>query len=87
MDHIEINEDFREALRQLREVRDAIPEVCDSDPSLPQRNSDLFRVKGDSFRAVATGDLVITLEPTEGLMDLIAAIRAWKAERRIGKEI
>jgi len=86
MDHIKINDDFRKGLQSLRDVADALPEMLKRFPELPQRNSELFRVKDDSFLAVTTGDLVITLEPTERLMEVIAAARAWKAERGSGEE-
>ena len=87
MDRIQISDAFREGLNSLREVRHALPEVCESNPDLPQRNSELFRIKDDSFMAVRTGDLVITLEPTERLMELVAAARARKGELAIDQEI
>lgn len=86
MDHIKINDDFRKGLQSLRDVADALPEMLKRFPELPQRSSELFRVKDDSFLAVATGDLVITLEPTERLTEVITAARAWKVERGIRKE-
>jgi hypothetical protein len=34
MDHIEISDQFRVGMRQLREVADALEEVCRRDPNL-----------------------------------------------------
>jgi hypothetical protein len=85
MDHIEISDEFRSELRALRDVADALPEACKSLPQLSQSNADLFRVKDDSVLAVGTGGLVITLEPTERLRELVTAVRTWKRENGVGK--
>jgi hypothetical protein len=87
VDHIEISEDFRTIMRELRQVRDILPEVFRSNPDLSQRNSELFRIKDDSFIAVSTEELVIVLEPTERLTKLVTAARAWKAKSDVVQPI
>jgi hypothetical protein len=86
MNHIAVNDDFRRGLDALEDVADALPEVCERCPELPHSLSELFRVADDGFFAIRTGDLVITLEPTKRLAELIAAARAWKREHNIGQE-
>jgi hypothetical protein len=63
-----------------------VPEVCKRFPELPQSTSELFRIKTDSFLAIATGDLVITIEPTERLMELVTALRTRKDKGNISEE-
>jgi hypothetical protein len=87
MNHIAVNDAFRNGLTQLEGVADALPEVCKRFPELPQSVSELFRVKDDGFFAVRTSDLVITLEPTERLLELVSAARTWKGIRSIGQEV
>ncbi|MBZ5580170.1 MAG: hypothetical protein LAP40_26725 [Acidobacteriia bacterium] len=81
MDHIEISEGYREGLRCLRFIRDAGPETREYFSQFLNSNTELFRIKDDNVFAVGTGDMVITLEPSERLRELMAAVRAWKAER------
>jgi hypothetical protein len=87
MNHITITDEFRAGLQSLYDVSKALPEVCERFPELPQCSSDLFCVKNDSFLAIRTGDLVITLEPTERLAELIAAARAWKSKGDIVEKV
>ena len=86
MNHIEVTDDFRKGLGYLENVADALPELCKRFPELPQNVSDLFRIKNDSFLAVRTNDLVITLEPTERLTELVSAARTWKGIRNCGEK-
>jgi hypothetical protein len=83
MDHIELSEDFREALRELRNIANALPEHSSGFPQLAQSAADLFRVKNDGIFAIGTNNLVITLEPTERLREYLSAMRARNG--RIGK--
>lgn len=78
MNHIEVSDSFRILLADLENVSDALPELCEGCPEMPKSISELFRIKDDGFLAVMTGDLVITLEPTERLSELVTAARAWK---------
>jgi hypothetical protein len=87
MNHIAVNDAFRNGLTQLEGVADALPEVCKRFPELPQTVSELFRIKDDSFLAVRTNDLVITLEPTERLLELVSAARTWKGIRDVEEEL
>jgi hypothetical protein len=79
MDHIAVTPEFREVLRALRSVAGASPEIGGSFPELGQSASDCFRVKDDCLVATGTGDLVITLEPTERMLEFVAAKRAREA--------
>ena len=76
MDHIQISADFREALQVLRFVANSNPEVKSSLPQIPQSAADLFRVKNDNVFAVGTNEFVVTLEPTERLLEYLSAVRA-----------
>jgi hypothetical protein len=86
MNHIAVNDAFRAGLASLEDIADALPEICKRCPDLPQSVSELFRIKNDSFLAIGTGDLVITLEPTERLIELVAAARTWKRISGFGQE-
>lgn len=81
MDRIEISEAFRNALSALHDIAGTLPEAFQRFPELAQSNAELFCVKDDDVRAVMTDKFIITLEPTEKLLNLIATVRAFKAER------
>jgi hypothetical protein len=81
VDHIEIDDEYREGLRCLCQIRDAGPEVRERFGQFLESCAELFRVKDDLVFAVGTEDLVVTLEPTERLRELMATVRAWKGER------
>jgi hypothetical protein len=85
MDHIEISKEFRIGISALRDVANALPKACKCLPELPHKNSDLFRIKDDSILAIGTNDLVITLEPTERLRELVAAVRARERKNSIAE--
>jgi hypothetical protein len=48
---------------------------------LSQPASEFFRVKDNSLLAIGTDYLVVSIEPTERLMELMAAHRAGEHER------
>lgn len=81
MDHIEISDEYREGLRCLRQIRDAGPEAHERFRHFLESTAELFRVKDDGVFALGTDDLIVVLEPTERLRELISATRTWKAER------
>ena len=81
MDHIEISEEYREGLRCLRQIRNAGPEARKRFSHFLQSTAELYRVKHDSVFALGTDDLIVVLEPTERLHELISATRAWETER------
>jgi hypothetical protein len=86
MDHITISEEVRAGITCLREIRNASPELRDRFSDFLQSNAELFRVKDDRVLAIGTSDVVISLEPTKRLSELVAAVRAWKDEDGIRKE-
>jgi hypothetical protein len=83
MDRIEITEDARTGVQYLHNIRRAHPE---SDQALPNGIhcvSELFRVKDNSLFAGGADDLVITLEPTERLLELVATTRAGESKGNV----
>ena len=81
MDHIEISNEYREGLRCLRLIRDAGPKARERFGEFLQSATELFCIKGDPVFAVGTDDMIVVLEPTERLRELMAATRAWEAEQ------
>lgn len=75
MDHIELSDDFRKTVRELRAVARSNPKLLRSLPQLCQSAADCFRIKNDSLFAVGTDDLVITLEPSERLVEFLSTAR------------
>jgi hypothetical protein len=86
MDRIELAPGVREGVQVLRDVLNASPETHHGRSGFSQSASEWFRVKQDDVFAVGTGGLVITLEPTESLLELLAAKRAGEVKGNIGKE-
>jgi hypothetical protein len=64
MDKIEVTKEFRDAIAVLRSSADA-------HAKLGYRASDIFRVKDDLLFTSGTGDIVVTLEPTERFAELM----------------
>jgi hypothetical protein len=82
MNRILPSEDLLRAYRWLHVVRDASPEEVSTFPEIPQSVADVVRVKQDRLFASGTGDIIITLEPTERLTELVAALRAREFESK-----
>jgi hypothetical protein len=83
MDRIAPTRELTHWLKLLRDVMDARPESISGLPHLQQGASDLFRVKSDPLFAVGTNDVIITLEPTERLIELVSALRAREGEFQV----
>ena len=76
MDRIEASPEAKQAIWLLRKVSSALPQFRDRFPELPQSAADCFRVKDNCVPTVGTGELIITLEPTEQMLKFVAAVRA-----------
>lgn len=87
MDRIEITEEVRAAVEYLRDVAHAVPEFKSGLPQFPKSLADCFRIKDDPLFALGTSDLIITLEPTERLMELIAAKRTGEVVGKVSTEL
>ena len=85
LDHIEITDAYRDGLRCLRLIRNAGPEGLERFGEFLKSNSELIRIKDDPVLAAGTNDMVVALEPTERLRELMAATRAWENERHTDK--
>jgi hypothetical protein len=86
IDHVEIAPGVTDGIRALRVVFNTPPEALHSFPALKQSCSEWFRVKADDISAIGTSDLIITLEPTERLVELVTAVRTREAKGCIGEE-
>jgi hypothetical protein len=60
-------------VRQLVVIRNTHPESMDGGPEFPQGVTEFIRVKNDPLFAVGTDDVIVTLEPTERLVELVNA--------------
>ncbi len=65
--------DLARSLRRLVDMRDAAPQGVDGISEFPQSIAEFIRIKDDPLFAVGTNDVVVTLEPTERLLELVNA--------------
>jgi hypothetical protein len=87
MDRIEVSAEAKEAIHLLREVSGTLPQFRDCFPELPQSAADCFRVKDDHVLTAGTNELVITLEPTQRMLEFVAAVWARELASKPRSEI
>lgn len=83
VDHIAVSPELREALSVLCGARDAGPEAMGRVAEFLQSCPDAFSIKRDPLFAIGTNDMVITLEPTKRLMELVHASRTREGELQV----
>ena len=68
-------------VRQLVVIRNTHPEKVNSGSEFPQSITEFIRIKNDPLFAVGTDDMIVTLEPTERLVEL--AERSGRGRRKL----
>lgn len=86
MNRIAPTDDLLKAYKYLHILRDASPEQVGTLPEIPQSIADVVRVKPGCLFARGTGDIIIALEPTERLTELVAALKAWERNNQISSK-
>jgi hypothetical protein len=81
---IEPTSDCKRATSFLLDIANGLPEMGEGVREILQLAPEFFRVKNDILFAVGTNYLVVSIEPTERLMELMAAHRARENERTEG---
>ena len=69
---------FQAALRSLEELQQSFPELVKRFLGRINSSSQLVRINADGGAAATTGDLRVTFQPSDLLLDFLAAARAGK---------
>ncbi|RVN03997.1 hypothetical protein CN120_15710 [Sinorhizobium meliloti] len=77
------NSRFEATLASLTEAADRFPEFCDALLSFLETGEEPFLIKDDGRRATATGEFVVGLDPSDGLLRCVAAFRAGNPNFRL----
>jgi hypothetical protein len=84
---LEPTDECRRATSFLLEVANTHPETRQSGGQLSQSASKFLRVKDNGLITIGADYLVVSIEPTERLMEFMAAHGARKHERAEGQDL
>lgn len=77
------NSRSKATLTSLTEAADRFPEFGNALLGLLETGEEPFPVKDDARRATATGEFVVSLDPSDGLLRCLAAFRAGNPNFRL----